>query len=620
MALTPARKTYPQLTAATDVQDSDLLATYRSPGPLKKLTAITYARYVSDALNGGAFVNVSAYGALPSATAATNTDAMREACLDLEAAGGGVLYVPPGEYQWGKQTLAGATGLGYSYQGKSAIKISNCTKPVVVLMAGVKMKVANGLRYGAFNPVTGAPVVTTPGTINPDQAARVETALEFIDNASVAVLGYPELDGNVQNIIKGGTFTIDPGDLTGIQLDYSGLRAYGNDSLYAEIDRTDYFGLDGVIIGWPGLTEADEIKPHVLNLRSSQYNGRQGISWVGGNHLTVNDANLSHTGKNGVVSSNPGAGFDIEAESSICRNLTLNNPYIYDNTGVGIVDSTGDNAAVTINGGVIIGTTNYSVWNQKPRWRINDTLVVGACAYVYGNDDPGEATQVRGGVWSMDVADSPSGVIFGAGSDRMELNWSGSTGACFDGVAFTASAAYGVPLSSISYPIKFINCTFDQAGSVAVNLQGIFIGRTTLNHVGATTNFDASIFNGPIFVNDVEIASTPALLSALKIIGNNSVTEFESRIASYFSPTAWGTSVGGGVRGDVVINSNASQGQPSFWICVTSGNPGTWVTGGVANLSQGSAQANSTAVTVADLVTDFNALLANLRAAGIIAI
>ena len=46
MALTPARKTYPQLTAATDVQDGDLLASYRSTGPLKRLTALLLSSYM----------------------------------------------------------------------------------------------------------------------------------------------------------------------------------------------------------------------------------------------------------------------------------------------------------------------------------------------------------------------------------------------------------------------------------------------------------------------------------------------------------------------------------------------------------------------------------------------
>jgi hypothetical protein len=40
-------KTVPELTAATDVQDADLLASYRSPGPLKKLLASELKTYMS---------------------------------------------------------------------------------------------------------------------------------------------------------------------------------------------------------------------------------------------------------------------------------------------------------------------------------------------------------------------------------------------------------------------------------------------------------------------------------------------------------------------------------------------------------------------------------------------
>jgi hypothetical protein len=44
MALTP-RKTYPELTSQTTVVDSDLLASYRSPGPLKKVAASVVGAY-----------------------------------------------------------------------------------------------------------------------------------------------------------------------------------------------------------------------------------------------------------------------------------------------------------------------------------------------------------------------------------------------------------------------------------------------------------------------------------------------------------------------------------------------------------------------------------------------
>jgi len=49
MAIIP-RKTYPELTAQTTVADSDLIATYRSPGPLKKLTALIFGTWVVQTL------------------------------------------------------------------------------------------------------------------------------------------------------------------------------------------------------------------------------------------------------------------------------------------------------------------------------------------------------------------------------------------------------------------------------------------------------------------------------------------------------------------------------------------------------------------------------------------
>jgi hypothetical protein len=50
MALTP-RKTYPELTAlSTPVEDADVLAAYRSPGPLRRLTASAFGTYVVQTL------------------------------------------------------------------------------------------------------------------------------------------------------------------------------------------------------------------------------------------------------------------------------------------------------------------------------------------------------------------------------------------------------------------------------------------------------------------------------------------------------------------------------------------------------------------------------------------
>jgi hypothetical protein len=63
--------------------------------------------------------------------------------------------------------------------------------------------------------------------------------------------------------------------------------------------------------------------------------------------------------------------------------------------------------------------------------------------------------------------------------------------------------------------------------------------------------------------------------------------------------------------GDCAINNTPAIGSPAGWLCSNATGP-TYVT--IAG--QAAAQSNSTAATLADLVTDFNALLVKLRASG----
>lgn len=70
---------------------------------------------------------------------------------------------------------------------------------------------------------------------------------------------------------------------------------------------------------------------------------------------------------------------------------------------------------------------------------------------------------------------------------------------------------------------------------------------------------------------------------------------------------------GDATAGDLIINSSSTT---TFgYKCIASGNPGTWVR--VPILTPAEAQADSEAEDVAELVADFNALLAKLRTAGL---
>lgn len=441
--------------------------------------------------------NAKAFGAQGDGVT-NDTLALRDFSAFIEHQDGGNALIPAGRYMWGLQTLAGAFGAGHSWKGLNAVQIHGCARPIVLEMQGVEMRTLPGQRYGSFHPVSGAAHTPSQPFYDLDYRADIGYPLDLRDNASVVIRGFPDLHGDVVLQIQGGGW----GD-SGWQNHYDGLFLLGNHSVYAEIGSADWFARDGIQIAWPGLGWDDPIRPHVLVLRSAQYNGRQGISYVGGNSLIVNGgAKLSNTGRNGVVRSAPGAGLDIEAEAgAIVTGVVLNDVHIFNNFGAGILDEAGtEGGSLTLNGGVVIGTDSWSLWNRKGRWKINGTKIVGATAYIKGDVDPAKATKVEGGLWSMDPADSPSGVIYGGGSNRMEIR--ASANVRFTRVVFSAAGPYGIPLSLIGTPPTYQNCVFIQKSNNQIDTQGVFVGLTRFAHGGsAPLNFSTSMFTGPTFIN-----------------------------------------------------------------------------------------------------------------------
>jgi len=297
---------------------------------------------VSYSMVTGAPVNVLDYGADPTGVA-NSTEAFQAASAFIQAQDGGKLIVPAGTYTVGAQTFAGATGLGYSYLGSRVINIRNCANPVVIEFQGAKLKLASGLKFGSYNPVTGA--VYNPPSMpftDADYAADVGVFIDIEDNQNVSIVGSCELDGNIQNIALGGTW----GDV-GYQCTGYGVFAYGNLILNIENVYTHHHALDGVVIGWTGLTAQDSAKPTTLSNVVSEYNARQGISIVGGIGITVNDSKFNFTGRS-TFSSGPAAGIDIEAENSVNRRIVLNNCEAIANLGVGLLADSGDSLILQV--------------------------------------------------------------------------------------------------------------------------------------------------------------------------------------------------------------------------------------------------------------------------------
>jgi hypothetical protein len=497
---------------------------------------------------------------------ANDTNAFILAAVIIQTLGGGQLEIPFDNYIVGKQTFAGVAGLGYAYNPSQIFAVTGCTKPIVINGNGSVIKIATGLRFGAFDAVTGlaaSPAMPYYG----EGKAALGTVFDFQKNSAVSLRDL-EIDGNIANQVIGGYW----GD-TGRQLTGSGASFYGNGSVSVENVQSHHHCLDGFVVGHTGLLITDPVRrPHIFTNCKSLYNGRQGLSWVGGNHLYAENCDFSETGKNGFVSSAPGAGLDIEAESSICRNGVFVNCTFADNTGCGLVADSGDSADCQFYNCKFIGTTNWALWAKKPGFKYFGCKIVGSAVNIYGSaTEPEKASQFHFSDFSHDVADSPTGVIYG---QRQEFG--GCANVLMSGCTFRARGVNQLPFSDYGpNGMQYDNCAFSQSGTVTYYTRGVFTGCNKFTAPAATLDSAGSIFYGATLVNGVaQYVTTPPAL-AIAMLANNGAVAYQVHQGCYYDPVAFVATLPGGVtgRGAVVWNANAVAGGQAGWICITA--PGT---------------------------------------------
>jgi hypothetical protein len=516
-------------------------------------------------------VSVKDFGAVGDGVT-NDTDAFAAASAAITAQDGGTLVIPFGTYILGKQTFAGATGLNYSYKSSEMISITGCSRPVVIKGNGAVLKLADGLRFGSFNPVTGAPASPSLPFYDQDYVADLGQMM-FIGYCYSVTIEDLELDGNINNQIIGGGW----GD-TGTQISARGILDFENDNVFVKNVYVHHHGLDGFETKRTVDASTTTVYPHTYINCRGYYNGRQGISWTGGNNLTMISCDMSHTGKNGVVASAPGAGIDIEPESSLGKNGTFINCRFYDNNGVGMLASTGTSSDCAFYNCQMIGTTNYSGWAQSPAasgYRFHDCTIIGAWVWPGGSADPELAAKWFGCKFLMDPAQSPSGVIFGS---RMNLD--ASINVLYKGCAFYAANGYTLPFSDPGVAgAIYDTCTFEQDGAGSFFTRGNFYGHNRIIHAGTWDNFGSVIF-GRVYENGVLASIALPTIGDLSMASNDGGAGKTVRIVSYYSPTIWAGLVGGAIQGDIVLSPNPTASGFIGSVCVTAGNPGTWKTFG----------------------------------------
>jgi hypothetical protein len=144
--------------------------------------------------------------------------------------------------------------------------------------------------------------------------------------------------------------------------------------------------------GVPGLTEASPATPHTFSRVRSEYNGRNACSWIGGRGFVWVDPTFSHSGR-GAVSSPPGAGLDIEAEGSVCRDGLVVGGEAVNNVGPGVVADSGDGGYTTFRRFVAWAGASWAVFARKPQLVFEDCTLLGQTT-VFSASRPEDGTRL----------------------------------------------------------------------------------------------------------------------------------------------------------------------------------------------------------------------------------
>ena len=408
----------------------------------------------------------------------------------VNAAGGGTVVFRRTTYMVGEQKRAIGSAGAMSFEPQPLLEFRDCTKPLIIRGNGARIKCVPGLRYGLFNRVTGRRAdytlpYTTQGELSTPYnfMIRVERCSDAVEIADL------ELDGSLQALQVGGKY----GD-GGHQIPAVGLGLYDNSgsesvrNLYAHHHALDGIVIDGVDRPSPAGTTRS-----LVNVRC-EYNGRQGCSITGGQGYVFQGCKFNHTGKAGIATA-PGAGLDIEAEGKKNRNHRFVDCEFSNNYGVGMVADTGDSEGATFEHCTFVGTTAWSAWPNKPRFRFQSCNFVGAVVRCHNDDDPQRATRFYQCTFRDDPALTPTGEVYLANGPIADLYIGKNV--LFDRCRFLLTHAGTLPWSVEAI---YKDCEMVQRSPQPSHPQGTYLGTTRIQGNAQIVNYT---LKGELIINGV---------------------------------------------------------------------------------------------------------------------
>lgn len=398
-----------------------------------------------------------------------DTAAFAAMSAHINARGGGVVALRRATYVVGRQT-AGRGG-EWSFEPDPIMLFERLRGALTIRGNGARLQCAPGLRFGSFDPVRGRRIDRPmPNVRFADRAAPYVAMILARGCRGPIEIADIELDGNVAGLLIGGPF----GDV-GRQVPASGL--FLQDNVGSETVRnlhSHHHALDGIIIDGVSERAARSRFENVL----CEYNGRQGLSLVGGRGYDFRACRYNHTGKAGLHSP-PGAGVDIEAEGGKrIRDLRFADCEFGHNGGPGLIADSGDSADVGFTRCTFVGTDSWAAWPRMPLFRFDSCTFVGAIANAYGHRDPARATQFHSCTFFDDSARAGGGTVFlGGATSGTIANLDVGENVLFDGCAFRLSHQGLLPWSTRAI---YRDCDMRQTAPSLSYPRGTYLGRTTI--------------------------------------------------------------------------------------------------------------------------------------------
>lgn len=421
---------------------------------------------------------------------ANDTAAFARLAARVNAQGGGEVAFRRATYIVGLQRQAARSGASFAFEPAPILEFVGLTRRLVIRGNGARIKCARGLRYGTFDPVTGARTShQMPYIAAGELAAPYRSMIKVEDCSGPVEMSDLELDGSVQELAIGGGY----GD-TGHQIPAVGLTLSNNRGgvairrLHSHHHPLDGMLIDGISQG--GASTFEDVR--------CEYNGRQGCSIVGGRNCTFTRCSFSHTGRAGLASA-PGAGVDIEAEGGKqVSGLLFTDCLFSDNSGAGMVADSGPSEGARFVGCTFIGTTNWAAWPNKPYFRFERCNFVGPIVHCFGDAaQPQRATQFTDCVFRDDPALSPNGQVYGGeNTDRPIADLPFNPNVRFTRCRFQLTHRAVLPWTTNA--VIFADCEMSQRSRTISYPRGTFVGR---NRIDGPVTISSAVIVGELIVD-----------------------------------------------------------------------------------------------------------------------